>query len=319
MKYDISIVFLQYNPISEKLISSLYSLINQKGIDFEIIITDDGSQEDYFDKIKVFFERYHFTNYLLHKNHDNLGIVKNYLSGVEFAQGEYVFGNSPGDVLANCYALRDYYNFAQKHSAKCLFAEAAYYEKVNDKYIVKSCYMDPPQPKAYEWFMPRCFGKIGLFCEQPILGAVFLRKKEYVEKYFSIISETSKYVEDNTSALYSVMDGEKIVYFNKLVLWYETGSTKSTEVNTWWDKALAEDFSNTKKLVKDIFGKDPLYDFYGGKNSKTMNVIKHPVLYLEGRIFNCFFPQKKTQANKEIEYEINNYMQNISKIIKEMD
>ena len=54
-KYDVSIIVATYNPDLNKLMSTLLSIIIQKGIKFEIIVTDDGSQKDYF-KVKFFRE-----------------------------------------------------------------------------------------------------------------------------------------------------------------------------------------------------------------------------------------------------------------------
>ena len=59
---DVSVVFVQYNPDFKKTLLSLYALINQKDVNFEIIIADDGSKRDYFQEIRSFFQKHNFTN-----------------------------------------------------------------------------------------------------------------------------------------------------------------------------------------------------------------------------------------------------------------
>ena len=98
-RIEVSVVFVQYNPDLTKILLSLYALIHQKEISFEIIVSDDGSKEDYFEEIERFFKNNDFSNYYLRKNHQNVGIVKNILLASEIANGRYIYINSPGDVL----------------------------------------------------------------------------------------------------------------------------------------------------------------------------------------------------------------------------
>ena len=317
MQIDVSIVFVQYNPVYIKVMRSLYSLISQKGIDFEIVVVDDGSKEDYFDRIKCFFIKNGFSNYILHKNPNNLGTVKNYLSGIKLASGKFIFGNSPGDILAYDYALKDYYTFAIKHHSKCLFAEAIYYRTKNSSVEVFSTDSNPPKPQMHNWYLPKIFGKYSLFCGNCILGSVFLRQKEYAEKYILAISETAKYVEDNTSALLIVMDGERITFFNKAILWYETGSTRPKEVEEWWEFAMKEDFNNTHELIQEKYASDPMFDFTDLRKNRYERVLKHPLLFSIKTIYNKAFSKKTTIASKEVEEKLNSYFGFIDKMTSE--
>ena len=317
MAIDVSVVFLQYNPIYEKVIASLYSLIMQQDVDFEIIVSDDGSNEDYFDNIEGFFKKYNFKNFQLKKNKNNLGIVKNYLSAVEITKGKYIFGNSPGDIMVNEYALRDYVRFANKHKASCLFARAIYYEKTESQsFVVRSVIPNPPKPRAYSWYFPQSFGKFAFYNGGFILGSVFLRKKEYALKYFSDISKTAKYVEDNTSAFLSLMSNEKIIFYDKVILWYETGGTRPKDVQRWWDSACERDFEQTWAKVKKQYVGDSLFDFHDDSKSKVMRFTKHPILFFYHILFNKIMKTaSKTDASKKEEKAINQYYNNITMLI----
>lgn len=317
MSMDISVVFCQYNPDYEKVIQSLYSLISQKEINFEIIIADDGSIDDCFDRIESFFKKNKFENYLLHKNPVNIGIVKNYLSGIELAQGKYIFMNSPGDIFVNDYVLRDYFQFAAKHNADCLFADAVYYSEKDGVCTVKSFTTNPPKPQCYYWFMPQCIGKSALFRGRKILGAVFLRKKEYALKYISEITSISKYVEDYPSSLLSVMDGKKIVYYEKVILWYDSGTSRSKEENERWHSIIGKDIDEANLMIKKRYASDPLHDFYDQSKNKIARKLRHPILLIVNFIYDTLFFEKKTMASKEVEDEINNYFDYISKMINE--
>ena len=46
---QISVVVLTYNPDSEKLLATLRSVICQQDVDYEVILSDDGSVDNRFD------------------------------------------------------------------------------------------------------------------------------------------------------------------------------------------------------------------------------------------------------------------------------
>ena len=52
MKYAISVVVLTYNSAFDDIKQTILSIVKQKDITFELIIADDGSKENHFEKIK---------------------------------------------------------------------------------------------------------------------------------------------------------------------------------------------------------------------------------------------------------------------------
>lgn len=47
-EYEVSVVVASYNPQIEKLLFTIKSIVNQKNVDIQIVITDDGSFENIF-------------------------------------------------------------------------------------------------------------------------------------------------------------------------------------------------------------------------------------------------------------------------------
>ena len=120
---QVSIIICTYNPDLRKLLTSVKSVVVQTGVEFEIIVTDDGSKIDYFNDIKAYFADIRFTEYSLIKNIDNLGTVKNVLNALKHARGEYVFLNSPGDYVFDSTVISDFYEFAKKNNADICFGD----------------------------------------------------------------------------------------------------------------------------------------------------------------------------------------------------
>ena len=306
-KISVSVIFLTYNPDLQKTLRSLYALINQKGIDYEIIISDDGSKVDCFNEIENFLIGNGFSNYSFNKNKQNVGIVKNILSALEKAKGEYILFNSPGDILKYQYVLRDLYQFSSRHKARCVFTRAVYYHYNGSDYEIIEKHCDPLKPKAFNWYLPRLVGKYSLFNRYWILGAVMFRKKEYAVKYYKAIESTSRLMDDNPSALYSVMAGERIVFYDKTIEWYEaeasvSGDSKSTSLDQ-----RAMDFKLSLQMIDEKFAQDPLYDYRRPDQNRWVRALKHPCIKACHLIFN-HLPNENTPSGENLRMELNEYI-----------
>ena len=51
--YEITVIVCTYNPDLQKLISTLKSVVLQKGVKIQVIVTDDGSSNNYFNEVKI--------------------------------------------------------------------------------------------------------------------------------------------------------------------------------------------------------------------------------------------------------------------------
>ena len=142
--YDVSVICLVYNADVNKLLTTLKSIIYQENCNFEIIVADDGSKNNYKELIEKYFRKNNFVNYKLVLNTKNCGIVKNLISGLDVASGKYVKQISPGDYLFNQYTLSKVFDFAEKNSANLLFGDAVFYTYDNNELNIL--------PRKAPWF-----------------------------------------------------------------------------------------------------------------------------------------------------------------------
>ena len=105
MAQTLSIILAQYYPDKTQLRHTLDSLLIQDTYDFELIIADDGSPEDYWDDTRDYLAAHGFTNVKLSKNKVNQGTVTNMLHAVELASGQWIAGISPGDYVYDACLL----------------------------------------------------------------------------------------------------------------------------------------------------------------------------------------------------------------------
>ena len=97
----VTICVLTYNPDWIKFRSTLRSIICQRNVDFDIVVSDDGSEENYFDKAEEFLKENNFSDYRFIANKQNQGTVKNTISALQNVESKYVKLISPGDFLYN--------------------------------------------------------------------------------------------------------------------------------------------------------------------------------------------------------------------------
>lgn len=81
LKYDVTIVICTYNPRWDKLKKTLDACITQKNINFQIVITDDGSPNNLFEQVRIYFQNNQFEDYKLSALEKNKGTVCNVLNG----------------------------------------------------------------------------------------------------------------------------------------------------------------------------------------------------------------------------------------------
>ena len=112
MKFTVLIV--TYHPDWKKLLVTLDSVMAQTFKDYEIVVSDDGSEENCFDKIEAYFAAHQFANYTLIPHEKNQGTVKNLIDGLAKAKGKYVRDFGPGDAFYNEHTLQQVYDFMEE-------------------------------------------------------------------------------------------------------------------------------------------------------------------------------------------------------------
>jgi glycosyltransferase involved in cell wall biosynthesis len=86
----VSVVVVNYNQ-GRYLASAADSVLGQTFQDFEVILVDDGSQDDSIESIRSLVERNpDRLRFVHHPRHQNLGIARTYALGIAACQGAYI-------------------------------------------------------------------------------------------------------------------------------------------------------------------------------------------------------------------------------------
>ncbi len=244
----ISVIVAVYNPEIKKLLKTLYSIIIQKNIRFEIIISDDGTKEDNFEIIKNFFEYYKFKDFSIVKSNTNRGTVLNVLAGVNIAKGGYVKIISPGDYLFSYTTLSEWYDSIQSVDSDMSFGDVVYYRsKYGNAEIIKFK-TSPQYIKPYVRHKEKTIIKNMLLLNDTIHGVSYICKKNVLRAYLEEIKGKVIYSEDLMIKLMA-FDRCKISYFNSKVVFYEYGFGISTVKNDFWREKINADLREIDILL----------------------------------------------------------------------
>ena len=272
--FQVSVVVLTYNPEWIDLKRTLFSIVTQKNVSFEIVIADDGSVNCCASEIRDFLSEYSFSDYIIVNNESNQGTVKNYLSALSRSSAEYVKPISPGDYLYDENSLNAYYSFAKKQNAKAVFADAVYYSPCGANEVFDS--MTSPRRKDLFQCTPYPFEElIKQFSlhDDGISGAVMFMDRITAIEIMNEISSYVKCVEDlsNTILLCRKIP---IFYLAHPCVWYQYGSGISTSKGE-------NGFSNVK--AKDF------HAFWAYINSQYIKT-----LYMKRVVLSCEFWMKRS-------------------------
>ena len=260
--YQISVMLLTYNSNLEKIKRTLISVLAQKNIKIEIIIADDASKNNFFDKIIVFFKHCNFNNFKIIEHQSNMGTVSNCYDAVLAAEGEYIYGISPGDILYNENTLKNMYDFAKREKCKICFGNTISYMLHNNGIIVLTNVTNPRKPQFFDEKVPLEDQKYYFLLGNTITGPSFLREKNFAVYYFRKILGVAKFVEDNTSTAFALADGYRIYHYDSYVVWYEYGSGVSTSGKKKWQNLLKKDFDACFLKLKEEYPIDYVISKY---------------------------------------------------------
>lgn len=112
MQIEVSIVIVNYNTyrLIQNCLKSVYE--QTKDIDFEVIVSDNGSIDGSIEMIKQ-----EFPQVILIENNANLGFGAANNRGLKLAKGKYIFYLNSDTILLN-NAVKAFYDFWEKSSEK---------------------------------------------------------------------------------------------------------------------------------------------------------------------------------------------------------
>lgn len=307
---QVSIVVVTYNANIEKLCRTLHAAAMQKDVDFEIIIADDGSTQKDFSFVKEFLQTRGVTAFRIVENPYNQGTVKNCISGIRSATGEYIFLTSPGDMLYDAYVLRDFYCFSKKHHANMCFGNPVYYRADASGVRLTKQECVPIDPRLYSPDASLFQEQVSFLSNYWPVGATYFRQREFALKYLETVSEQVVYLEDNSSTAFALADGHKLYYFNRNIVWYEDGSGISTGANDKWARLLAKDTESFILKLKETHPRSSFADVFHCNYLETNRfrriahkLLRHPlILFYARRIKKTITPQDICCSETDFEY-----------------
>lgn len=251
--FTASVIVACYNSSFHKIKYTLDSLINQKGIVFEIIIVDDGSVDNYFSEIESYMKEKQFYSYHLVFHKYNEGTVKNIYDGLLKCNGDFIKLISPGDSLIGSFALANWIKALVLSGKSWSFCDVVHYKKTSDgeiQLLTNKC--NPQLVSSYlkgndidcQWNY--------LVLDDIALGAAVLCCRTLMLKYFCYIVNRVVYAEDNIYRLMTY-NGNIGYYYPHSVLLYEYGEGVSTCNNKKWNERLQKDWETTNEILINEF------------------------------------------------------------------
>ena len=255
--YEVSVIVCSYNPSIDDMLFTLESLVSQKNIRLEIIVADDGSEDNLYEKVVQYFKDNNFQHWMMVCNQENHGTVFNLYSGIRKASGKWIKTISPGDALNGKEILREWIDYNEKENVKWSFSDAIYYVgKPNEnKHII--AYAHPNDISPYIRKNDYLCRWNYLALDDNALGLTLLAEKSIMIEYIDKIVGKIIYAEDH---IYRMMMFDGIVgsYFPRNAVLYQFGTGISTTGSVVWGRRLEKDWKIAEQLM--IYDKE-LDDF----------------------------------------------------------
>lgn len=279
MAIAVSVVLLTYNSNLEKLKYTLNSIAMQKEIDYEVIIADDGSKMLDTQTIEKWtYQRFEKQKVKFLWNKQNQGTIKNYMSAVNLATGDYVYGISPGDYFYDEFVLRDLYRFAEINHADVCFGKPQCYVNREKKQELVRC-VTPINP---EFFAPEkysgFFAAVAFFFGQFAIGATYFRKRTFLLDCLKKLAGTVVYIEDTASTFIYLLEGGRLLYYDRLVVFYESNSGISTNKSHPLAQKFKKDEEAIGDYVKTHYRNNPIVRFKW-IDSHILRIVYHPCVF----------------------------------------
>ena len=278
MHLDYSVIVITYHPSFEKLKKTLYSIIIQEDINFEIIVADDGSEQNFFSEINEWFKQNKFEQYKLVENKKNQGTVKNIISALQVASGRIVKCISPGDFLYDKKTLFKYKKHMENEQLYVCFGKTAYFS-INGKECQFYSKHNPTDLSVYrKRNQKKILRNYIAYADFPV-GASFVVDRTVFQKYISIISDKVTYCED-TSYLMMINDGYEMGFLDEYIVWYEYGSGISTQVSSKWKKIIDNEVKSVYEIMseKDKLAKKGYKFLYDGVENYFIDMVRKILL-----------------------------------------
>lgn len=245
----VSVCVVTYNPQKEKLMKTLESIVRQKYANLQIILSDDGSEESFFNEAREFLDNANITDYKLVEAASNQGTVKNVEQALLAADGVFIKTISPGDYLTEDTILSDWIKHLMASGRQWSFSNAIYYSQKSDG--VPTVCKHPANPQLVDCYTRRdndtCRWNY-VVLDDIALGAAIVCERKLMIRYIEQIVGAVKYAEDNIFRL-MMFHGILPDYFPEDAVLYECDSGISTCGDSLWSQRVWADWVATNELM----------------------------------------------------------------------
>lgn len=248
----LTVLIVTYNPVWSKLLVTLESIRRQTMEDYEIVISDDGSKDNCFDRIEEYFHKYGFTRYQMVSHEQNQGTVKNLIDGVVHAQGKYIRDFGPGDAFYNEHTMQQVYDFLEQNQYEACFGLMKGYCVDEQGQITYTDFLHPFDIEAYKKNDAERILKNLVLYHDNASGACTCYTKEYYLNYLKRIENVVIYAED-IFQLMSGLDGRCMHMFPDYLVWYEADTGVSTKKRSSFAELLALDVEHFYEMIQQEY------------------------------------------------------------------
>ena len=251
-----SVLFCTYNASERAIRYSLDSLFGQTIEDYEIIVCDDGSVDNRRDFYLNYFSEHGFMNYRLMLSPVNQGTVKNLLTGLREAKGEYVKPLGAGDALAGKQVLEQFYDFMKQGCYSIAFGKLKPFTMQGEKRVFHENVLIPLMRERY--LGNRNFSEMKrnlIAYGDNISGAQLFYETNYFSFLMEKLAPCVRYMEDLCTYL-AALEGIQIGYLPIWAVWYEVGSGISTEKKKKNNDRMDADRMAFLGMLSDLYPKD---------------------------------------------------------------
>ncbi|MDO5155661.1 MAG: glycosyltransferase family 2 protein [Eubacteriales bacterium] len=249
-----SVIIVTYNQSFESVKITLNSILRQSFKDYEIVISDDGSKENHFEKIEEYLLANKFEKYKLIANKVNQGTVKNLLTAVEAADGKYIKDLGPGDLLYDSSTLSKIYEFMENSMYKASFGLMRGYFFDTNRKVQSFDFVSPFDIEAYRSDNSNERILKNLICYgDNVYGAAVCMTPEFALRYLNMIKDVVIYVEDLYQVI-SSLEGNYIGFIDDYTVWYESKSGISNKGSQGrYSEKMRADTTNFFKMIYELF------------------------------------------------------------------
>lgn len=282
MAVQLSVIVAQYRPDAAALRRTLWSIARQSWRDFEVILADDGSDEDFFADSCARLKA-QGVPVTCSKMQPNGGTVRNLQAALTKAQGAWVQLISPGDYLYDADTLAWLMPQLEGQQAAVVFGHLAHYRMVAG--APQPCAGDTPfdrTPYDPDHYRAKQIKRNLLLYDDGICGAGLVYRRDALQDMLNLMAGRVRFAEDFSVRAFAVQ-GQRIARVDRPLAWYEAGEGISTTAT----QRMLTDWKAMLKLLREQFPRDYMvrkaYCYYFN-DERTSRLVR-------GIVGRCLVPQ----------------------------